>query len=87
LVNQLVQVFVVSSRTFIYKFVSGVAVILTMGVAPDLTIGVKATLSAFLIQWGRTNDQIYFGIDLVALILALLIVEELRRPRPSKPAL
>jgi|GEM_PF-4871893 len=77
--NQFVQVLVISSTSITYKFVSGLAIIVGVKSVPELTVGLKATLSTFLIHWGSANAELFYGLNLVALMLLVLIFQELKR--------
>jgi len=78
-VNQAVQVLVISSNSVTYKFVSGLAIIVGARTAPEMTLGLKFSLSSFLIHWGSANAEVFYGIDLIALILVVMIIQEMRR--------
>jgi len=82
-VNQMIQVLVVSSTSFTYKFVSGLAVIVQLKTVPHLAIGFRATPSTFLFQWGIANVEVFYGLNVVALVLLVFIIERMKRDSES----
>jgi len=77
--NQLVQVLVIESNSVIYKFISGISITVGVNAVPELIVGLRVTLSTFLIQWDRANTDVFYGLNLVALVLLVLIFQEMKR--------
>jgi len=76
--NQLIQMLVISSKSFTYKFFSGLAIIVHVKTVPQLAVGFKAGLSTFLFNWGFANVEVFYGLNMVAFVLFVLIIQGMK---------
>jgi hypothetical protein len=76
--NQLIQMLVISSKSFTYKFFSGLAIIVHVKTVPQLAVGFKAGLSTFLFNWGFPNAEVFYGLNMVAFVLFVLIIQGMK---------
>lgn len=68
---QLVQVVMFSfDRVLVYKFFSGLALIIGVPLNDPLVVQFKMNLSAFFVSWNQPTDS-FAGVNLVAIALAL----------------
>jgi hypothetical protein len=76
--NQLIQMLVISSKSFTYKFFSGLAIIVHVKTVPQLAVGFKAGLSTFLFNWGFANVEVFYGLNVVALTLLVMTIHAMK---------